>query len=143
MAGRSVHLTTPLPGQCSGHDYSKAVTPKSYTTLHNPKIYPHTKFGIPISSNIRYMLRHPKMVCNTPSSQDAYTYQIWNSYLKEYKTYAPDAIILKTRSEIKVKVTVTRKWYVTLRHPKMHLHNKFGIPISKNKGDLHQTHCSF
>ena len=39
-------------------------------------------------------------------------------------------IILKTRSE--VKVTVTQKWYVTLHHPKMHPHTKFGIPTSKN-----------
>ena len=33
-----------------------------------------------------------------------------------------------------VKVIVTQKWFVTLRHPKMHLHTKFGIPISKNIG---------
>ena len=44
--------------------------------------------------------------------------------------YAPDTIILKTRSE--VKVTVTQKWYVTPCHPKMYLHTKVGIPISKN-----------
>ena len=31
-------------------------------------------------------------------------------------------IILKTRSEVKVKVT--RKWFVTLGHSKMHLHTK-------------------
>ena len=43
---------------------------------------------------------------------------------------------LKTRSE--VKVTVTQKWFVTLRHPEMHLHTKFGIPISKNIGDMQQ-----
>ena len=30
------------------------------------------------------------MVCNTPSSQDASTHQIWNSYLKEYRRYEPD-----------------------------------------------------
>ena len=41
-------------------------------------------------------LRHPKL---------AYTHQIWNSYLKEYKRYAPNTIILKTRSEVKVTVT--------------------------------------
>ena len=45
-----------------------------------------------------------------------------------------DTIILKTRSE--VKVTMTQKWFVTFRHPKMHLHTKFGIPISKNIGDI-------
>ena len=39
-------------------------------------------------------------------------------------------IFLKTRSE--VKVTVTRKWYKTLHHPKMHSHTKFVIPISNN-----------
>ena len=52
-----------------------------------------------------------------------------------------DTIILKTRSD--VKVTVTQKWHVTSRHPKMHLHTKFGIPISKNIGEMHQTQCSF
>ena len=54
--------------------------------------------------------------------------------------YAPDTIILKTRSEIKVNVTVTQKWYPTLRHPKMHPHTKFGIPTSKNIGDMDRTH---
>ena len=42
-----------------------------------------------------------------------------------------------------MKVTVTKNWHVTPRHPKMHLHTKFGIPISKNIGDMHQTQCSF
>ena len=37
----------------------------------------------------------PKMVSDTPSSQDAYTHQICNSYFKEYKRYAPNTIILK------------------------------------------------
>ena len=46
-------------------------------------------------------------------------------------------IILKTRSE--VKVTVTQKWYVTLRHPKMYPHTKFEIPTSKNTGDMDRT----
>ena len=30
------------------------------------------------------------MVRDTLSSQDASTHQIWNSYLKEYRRYAPD-----------------------------------------------------
>ena len=51
--------------------------------------------------------------------------------------YAPDTIILKTRSE--VKVTMTRKWYVALRCPKMYSHTKFGIPTSNNIGDMHRT----
>ena len=32
----------------------------------------------------------PKIVCDTPPSQDASTNQIWNSYLKERRRYAPD-----------------------------------------------------
>ena len=47
------------------------------------------------------------MVSDTSPPQDAYTHQIWNSYRKEYKRYAPNTIILKTRTE--VKVTVTKK----------------------------------
>ena len=31
-------------------------------------------------------------------------------------------------------VTVTQKWFVTLRNSKMHLHTKFGMPILKNIG---------
>ena len=41
--------------------------------------------------------------------------------------------------EVKVKVTVTRKLYATLRHPKMHPHTKFGITTSKNIEDLDRT----
>ena len=48
-------------------------------------------------------------------------------------------ITIKTKSEVKVKVTVTQKWYATLGHPKMHPHSKFGIPTSKNIGDMHRT----
>ena len=82
------------------------------------------------------------MVSDTPPSQDAYTHQIWNSYLKDYKRYAPHTIIIKTRSEVKVTVTgkvrgqghSDRKWYVTLRHLKIHLNTKLRIPISKKIG---------
>ena len=77
-----------------------------------------------------------------PTFQDAFTHQIWNFYLKEYKRCAPDTIILKTRSEVKVRVTVTQKWYVTLRYPRMNLHTKFGVSTSKNIGDMHQTQNS-
>ena len=41
------------------HDFLKlrpevkvTVTQRQYATLHNPKVYPHTKFGIPTSNNI-------------------------------------------------------------------------------------------
>ena len=88
------------------------------------------------------------MVCDILPSQDASTHLIWNSYLKEYRSFAPDLMpILETRSE--VKVTVTRKWNVTIRHfkmhshtklpSKMHLHTKFGIPTLKNVRDVLQT----
>ena len=88
------------------------------------------------------------MVRDTPPSQDASTHQIWNSYLKEYRRYAPDTkrdrpmdivTTIKTKSEVKAKVTVARKLYATLHHPKMHPHTKFGIPTSKNIGDMHRT----
>ena len=86
------------------------------------------------------------MVCDILPSQDASTHLIWNSYLKEYRSFAPD-LILEPRSE--VKVTVTGKWNVTIRHfkmhshtklpYKMHLHNEFGIPTLKNVRDVIQT----
>ena len=38
-----------------------------------------------------------------------------------------------------MKVTVTRKQYATLRHPKMHLHTKLGIFALKNIEDMHRT----
>ena len=42
------------------------------------------------------------MVRNTLPSQDASTHQIWNSYLKEYKRYASDTIVIQTWPEVKV-----------------------------------------
>ena len=69
------------------------------------------------------------MVFDTPTSQDAFTHKFWNSYLKDYRRYASDQmLILETRSE--GKVTVTKGWYAALRHPKMHTHTKFGILTS-------------
>ena len=47
------------------------------------------------------------MVQDTQPSQDAFTHQIWDSLLKYYKRYAPNTIIIITRSE--VKVTVAQK----------------------------------
>ena len=48
--------------------------------------------------------------------------------------------ILETRSE--VKVTVKQGWFVTLQHPKMRPHTKFGIPTSNNLRDMLQTGLS-
>ena len=100
---------------------SVTVTRKWYKTLNHPKMHSHTKFGIHFSNNIRDMLltqlllklgqrsrpQWPKIICicETPPSKDAYSHQIWNSYLKEYKIYAQHTKILKTRSEVKVTVT--------------------------------------
>ena len=93
----------------------------------------HTKFGIPTSMNTRDMHHmqcgfkklgqghsDPSMVCDTSSPQDTSTHQIWDSYL-----YAPDTIFLKTRSE--VKVTVTLKWYGPLHH-RIHTPNMGFVP---------------
>ena len=80
------------------------------------------------------------MVGDTPPSQDVSTHQIWNSYLKEYRRYAPDSMqFLETRSEVKLKVTVTQLLYGTLRHLKMHPHTKFEIPTSNNIKDMLRT----
>ena len=80
------------------------------------------------------------MVHDTRPSQDTFTYQIWNSYLKEYRRHEPDSMqFLETRSEVKFKVTVTQLWYETLFHPKMHPHTKFEIPTSNNIRDMLRT----
>ena len=80
------------------------------------------------------------MVCDTLSSQDAVTHQIWNSYLKEYRRYAQDSMqFLETRSEVKFKVIVTQLLYATLSSPKMHLQTKFQIPTSNNIRDMLRT----
>ena len=72
------------------------------------------------------------MVCDTLPSQDVPTHQILNSYLKEYRRYAPDSMqFLETRSEVKFKVTVTQLWYTTLRHPKMHPHSLTNKPTDQ------------
>ena len=47
------------------------------------------------------------MVRDTPPSTS--THQIWDIYLKYYMIYASDMIILDMRSEVKLKVIVTRK----------------------------------
>ena len=124
--------------------------------LHHPKMHIHTKFGIPTSKNIRDMLRTQKInlktrsavkvtvtrngMCDTLSSQDAFRHQFWNSYLKEYRKYAPDSMqFLEIRSEVKFKVTVTQLWYATLTHPKTHSQTKFEIPTSNNIRDMLRT----
>ena len=78
-------------------------------------MHPHIKFGIPTSKNIG----------------DMHWTRSWA------ERWTDIVITIKTKSE--VMVTVTRKWYPTLRHPKMHPHTKFGIPTSKNIGDMLRT----
>ena len=41
--------------------------------------------------------------------------------------------------QVKIKITVTRKWYATLHNPKIYPHTKFGTPTSKNVGDRLRT----
>ena len=128
------------------------VTHNWYMTYHHPKMLSHTKCVIPSSKNIgdmhqtqcqffklgqRWRSQWPRNGTLHFSSQDACTHQIWGLSLKWYERYASDTIIKKNRSV--VKVTVTWKWYVTHRHPKMQRHTKFGIPISNNTGDMLQT----
>ena len=77
------------------------------------------------------------MVRDTMSSQDASTHQILR--------FLPQ-IILEicsghnySKPRLDVKVAATQNWYVTLRHARMNQHTKFGIPTSKNLGDMHRT----
>ena len=100
---------------CSGHDYSKNLI----------RGQGHTD---------------PKIVCDTPPFQDAFTHKIWNSYLEEYRRYAPDSMqFLETRSGVKFKVTATQLRYGTLSRLKMHPHAKFEIPTSNNVRDMLRT----
>ena len=46
---------------------------------------------------------------------------------------------LETRSEVKFKVTETKLYYLTLCHPKMHVHTDFEIPTSNNIRDMLRT----
>ena len=61
-------------------------------------------------------IRHYKMQSHTkfPSEMHLHT-KFGSPTSKKNKRCAPDTKILKTRSEF--KVTVNRKWYVTLCHP--------------------------
>ena len=111
-------------------------------------MYPYSKFGIPISNNIRDMFWTRLFYKLDQRSRSKWPPNgRWHSAIKSC-IYTPNLgflplIIyeicsghnfLKTRSE--VKVTVTHKWYKTLHHPKMHSHTKFGIPISNKIRDM-------
>ena len=94
------------------------VTQTWYATLRHHKIQTHTKFGIPISKNIlRYavdtIILKTRSEIKVKVTQKWYVtlhhpkIQDWNSYLNEYRRYAPDSMqCLETRSEVKFKVTV-------------------------------------
>ena len=88
-------------------------------------IFQKTRPKVKVTCKWYKTLHHPKMHSHTK-----FGIPISNNK----KRYAPDTIIIKTRSD--VKVTVTCKWYKTLNHPKMHSHTKFGIPISNNIRDM-------
>ena len=86
-----------------------------------PKMYPHTKFGIPTANNIGYVphqgqsdpnqyrtLWHPNMY---PQSKFGIP------SLKQYKIYALDTIFLEPGSEDKVKITAQELEVRSLNHP--------------------------
>ena len=76
----------------------------------------------------------PETVCDTLQPQDVSTHQMWGSYVKLYRRYAPDMVPLELLPEI--KVTVTHKQSGILSNPRMYLHTKFGIPMSNNIEDI-------
>ena len=118
----------------TGSEVKVTVTRKWNGTIRHSKMHPytklpseihlHTKFGIPTSKNIRDVLQtqqflklcqrsgqghgDSKMVRDTLPSLYAFTHQILNSYLKEYRRYASDSKqFLETRPEVEVYVTGT------------------------------------
>ena len=76
----------------------------------------------------------PQTVCDTLQPQDLSTHQMWGSYVKIYRRYAPDMVLLELLPEI--KVTMTHKQSGILSNPRMYLHTKFGIPMSNNIEDI-------
>ena len=116
-------------------------------------MHPNTKFGIPTSKNVRDRLWTQLFLKLGRSSRSRLQWpenEMWHSVIsrcnytpnleflsQEYRSHAPDSMqFLKTRSEVKFKVTVTQFWYVTLCHPKMHPHTKCEIPTSNNIRDM-------
>ena len=77
------------------------------------------------------------MVRGSLPSLDAFTQQLWNSYLKEHRRYAPDLNqFQESRSEVMANVTGSQGWFATLCHLKMHPHTKVGIPSLNSIGDM-------
>ena len=63
-------LTQIILEKCSGHDYSENYV-RGQSQGHSDL----------------------KMLRDTPQSQDAFTHQIWDSYLKEYRRYVRGVIL--------------------------------------------------
>ena len=81
-----------------------------------------------------------KMVYDTLPFEDAFTHQIWNSYLKEYRRYAPDSMpILESKSEVKIKVKETPRIVCDTASSKIYAHTRFWIPTSNNRKEMRQT----
>ena len=55
--------------------------------------------------------------------------------------YTQGMFILKTNTEVKFKVIVTRKEYKTFHHLKMHPHTKLGNPISIDSFHIVSAHA--
>ena len=87
---------------------------KQCVTLYNPKMYPHTLFGIPTAKLYRRCARG--QVQSDPNQYG--TLWLPNMYpqskfgiptLQQYQIYALDTIFLELGSEDKVKITVIPK----------------------------------
>ena len=82
------------------------------------------------------------MVCDTPASNDAFTHQIWNSYLKEYKRYVPHTIIFKSRSGQGEGHSDPKMIYDTLSSQYAFTHQIWNSYL-KEYMNMHQNQCSF
>ena len=84
---------------------------KQCVPLYNPKLYPHTKFGIPTVNNIDVPEVKFKVTPTSTGHSGTLTcihnLNLGFHTLKQYKIYALDTIFLELGSENKVKIIVT------------------------------------
>ena len=81
---------------------------KQCVTLYNPKMYPHTKFGIPTANNIGDVpeVKFKVTPNSTGHSGTLAHFKFGIPTFKQYKIYALDTIFLELESEDKVKIAV-------------------------------------
>ena len=116
-------------------------------THKHPKMYPYSKFGIPISNNIKDMFwtqlfykQGQRSKWPKKGNQKLHWHTKFGILTFNNIRNAPDTIFLKTRQRSRSQWPI--KWYKTIHHPKMHSYTKIGIPMSNNIRDMLLTQLS-